>query len=143
MLCLAMLTAAPWDRTRLAVLTYNKLDGSTKSQMMMLFQLNTLDAEVIVTMRNSSLAAALVEDPRVVLKTGLLSPSHTVTKAELEFLDKTQYEAAYTELLEDFKDIFALFQKHFKDYESLQMYLVRPTAMCPRDSEVEECIVTQ
>lgn len=89
MLGLAVLMTIPWNQTRLAMLTYNRLDGGTKSQMMMLFQVPSLNAEAIVTRCNGSLAAALVEDPNVVLETELLSVKHTVTKARLDLLDKT------------------------------------------------------
>lgn len=142
MLCFAVLMAVPWEKTRLAMLTYNKLDGGRKSQMMMLFQLPSFDAEAIVTRNNGSLAAALIENPEVVLETDLLSFKHTVTKAKLELLDKVQYEAVYTTLIGDFKELFALFKKYFGDYDALQIYVVRPTETC-HDPDVEGCTVAQ
>lgn len=98
--------------------------------MMMLFSLPSLNAEAIVTRNNGSLATALVENPEVTLKTDLLSTRPTVTRAMLDLLDKTQYGDVYTELIDDFKELFALFKKYFGDYDALQIYIVRPVEAC-------------
>lgn len=97
---------------------------------MMLFSLPSLNAEAIVTRNNGSLATALVENPEVTLKTDLLSTRPTVTRAMLDLLDKTQYGDVYTELIDDFKELFALFKKYFGDYDALQIYIVRPVKAC-------------